>query len=86
MTSVYVLTAFYGLSRLLSLGGMVPTIVDLWNGKPSACLTTWALWTISDLSVMLYALFVVQDIPLTIMTSIELFADLIVLGLRWRLR
>jgi len=84
-TFIYILTAIYGICGVVTFAGFVPTMIDLWRKKPSANISTYALWTITMFFTTLYALFINKDLVFIGVASAQLFACFVILVLRIRL-
>ena len=83
---IYILTFLYGIAGFITLLAFVPTMIDLWNKKPSANISTYAIWPSTTFVVSLYGFFVLQDLLFNIVINLQLFACIVVLILRLRLK
>lgn len=83
---IYILTFIYGLAGIITFLGFIPTMIDLWQAKPSANITTFLIWTLTTLSTSLYGFFVLKDLVFNIVINLQLAACVIVLILRVRLK
>jgi len=83
---IYTLTFLYSIGGIVTFSGFFPTIKDLWKGKPSANVHTYAIWTVTTFFASLYAIFVVKDLVFSLVINLQLVACLIVLILRLRLK
>lgn len=83
---IYTLTFLYSIGGLVTFAGFFPTMKDLWKGKPSANVYTYAIWTSTTFITSLYAIFVVKDLVFSLVINLQLAACLIVLILRLRLK
>ena len=83
---VYILTFIYGIGGIITFAGFIPTMIDLWKKKPSANITTYIVWTATTLVNSLYGFFILQNLVFNIVINIQLFACLVVLILRIRLK
>lgn len=79
------LTAFYGVTSIISMIAYAPTVQELWKGIPSASVRTWVLWLISTTGTLLYAIFVAKDTPFALVSGGHLFFASLILFLRLRL-
>jgi hypothetical protein len=83
---IYILSWFYGISGFITLLAFVPTMIDLWNKKPSANISTYIIWSSTTSVVSLYGFFVLQDLLFNIVINLQFLACIIVLILRLRLK
>lgn len=44
---VYAITLLYGFGGLVTFCRFIPTMLDLWKGKPSANAVTYLVWSIT---------------------------------------
>jgi len=72
----------YTTTGVISLVAYLPTMRDLWRGKSTAILYTYALWTGCSVITLLYGVFVLQDFLYDVITGIQFLACGITLILR----
>jgi hypothetical protein len=80
-----VLTIAYGLTGIVGILAYWPTISDLLKKKPSANVESYSLWTITTAIATLYAIFKVEDAPLTIVIGLNFLCCATILVLDKRL-
>jgi hypothetical protein len=81
------LVVAYAATGIVGLIGYWPTIKDLYQEeKPSANSASYILWSSTGGIAFLYALFVLPDLLLRIVSGINFFACLVVLILSVRLK
>ena len=83
---LYLLTFVYGLCGIITFAGFIPTMIDLWNKKPSANIPTYITWTTTMFFTTLYAVLINGDLVFICVAGAQLLACLIVLILRLRLK
>lgn len=83
---IYILTAVYGVSGIITFLGFLPTIKDLWHKKPSANSHTYYVWTATTFVASLYGFFILQNLMFNIVINLQLTACITVLALRLRLK
>lgn len=83
---ITILTFAYGIGGIIIFLGFLPTIRDLWQGKPSANISTYLIWTITTLLTSLYGFFVLDNWLFNVVINLQLLACLIILVLRLRLK
>jgi uncharacterized membrane protein YjfL (UPF0719 family) len=83
---LYILVFLYGLGGIVTFVGFVPTMIDLWNKKPSANITTYVIWTATTFVISLYGFFIFNNLVFNIVINFQLLACLTVLILRIRLK
>jgi len=81
-----ILIIAYAATGIISFIGYWPTIKDLLKKKPSANISSYWLWTACSLIVLLYALFILNDVLVKIVTGLNFLACTIVLILSLKLR
>lgn len=80
-----ILTLAYGVGGVVTLLGYIPTVRDLYNGKPSANLITYLIWLVTTFIATLYGLFVIKDAIYLLVVGLQLVACLIITVMRFRL-
>lgn len=80
------ITLLYSIGGIVTFLGFVPTMIDLWNKKPSANVNTYIIWGATTFFASLYGFFVLQNLIFNIVINLQLFACIIVLILRIRLK
>lgn len=83
---VYVITLLYGFAGLVTFCGFIPTMLDLWQGKPSANAATYFTWSITTFFTSLYGFFVLRDLMFNVILNLQLLACIIILMLLLRLK
>ncbi len=83
---IYILTFVYGAWWVITFLGFIPTMIDLWNKKPSANIMTYIVWTSTTIVTSLYWLFILQNLIFNIVINLQVLACLIILILRLRLK
>ena len=81
-----ILVLAYATVGIVNFIGYWPTIKDLLKNKPSANIPSYLLWTVCSLIGFLYALFILNDVLVRIVSGLNLLACAIVLTLSIRLR
>lgn len=72
----------YGTTSIISLSAYWPTIRDLYyKKKPSANIASYILWSSTGGIGFIYAIFIISDLLLSIVSGINFFACLVVLVL-----
>ena len=75
-----ILVIAYGATGVVGLVGYWPTIRDLYHHKkPSANISSYILWSSTGGIGFLYAVFILPDLLLRIVSGINFFACLVVL-------
>jgi len=83
---ILIITFLYSIGGIITFIGFVPTMIDLWNKKPSANVNTYIIWGITTFFTSLYGFFVLQNLIFNIVINLQLFACIVVLILRIRLK
>lgn len=83
---IYLLTFAYWIWWIVTFIGFIPTMVDLWNKKPSANIMTYVVWTTTTLITSLYWIFILQNLVFNIVINLQLLACFVILILRLRLK
>lgn len=81
-----VLTFLYASVSVISLIGYFPTIKDLIQGKPSANIPSYILWTFATGITLLYSYIVLPDKAFQIVSFVNFLACAVVLVLSIRIR
>ncbi len=76
----------YASTGVIEIIGYFPTIKDLLKRKPSANISSWAIWTFSMFIAFLYAIFIISDLLLEIVTGLNFLSCAVILGLALRLK
>ena len=66
-----ILIAAYALTGIIVVLGYLPTIRDLYNKKKSANTPSYIIWTLSASITFMYALFIIKDLLLIIVTGLN---------------
>ncbi len=82
---INILTIAYGVGGVVTLFGYIPTVRDLYVGKPSANSTTYLIWFITTFIATLYGWFVLKDWVYLLVVGLQLVMCLVILILRMRL-
>jgi len=85
MSYIKIITILYSAGGIVTFIGFFPTVRDLYNGKPSANITTYIVWTATAFIATLYAATVLHDITFTLVIGLQLLAQVIILFLRVRM-
>lgn len=83
---INILTIAYSIAGIVTFAGFIPTIKDLYYKKPSANISTYAIWTITTSITSLYGFFVLKDIVFNIVYSLTLASFVTILIMRLRLK
>ncbi len=75
----------YTISSIVSLWGYVPTIIDLWHKNPSANAESYEIWAGTTTSATLYAVYILNDRLIIIMSLLNVLACTTIVLLRYRL-
>ncbi|MCB9809701.1 hypothetical protein H6771_01870 [Candidatus Peribacteria bacterium] len=75
------LSWLYGGMSLVNLAGYLPTIRDLWRGRPSINLSSYAVWTFGLVVALLYGIFKLHDTLFILTTAAYLTANVIIIAL-----
>ena len=79
---VPVLSALYALVSIVTIVGYVPTIKDLWHyKKPSANLSSYGVWTITNAITFTYSMLVLPDMLFRIVSGVAFASCLTILSL-----
>ncbi|MEK6913035.1 MAG: hypothetical protein AABX26_03725 [Nanoarchaeota archaeon] len=76
---IYIISFLYAASGIVSTIGYFPTIKDLFNGKKSANVSSYVIWTVTGFFPFIYAIFIIKDLLLEIVTGLGFFSCLIIL-------
>ena len=79
-------TIIYTISSIISLWGYVPTIIDLWHRNPSANAESYEIWAGTTSSATLYAVYILNDHLIILMSLLNVMACLTIVILRHRLK
>lgn len=82
LTSLLLLA--YTTMGLVAVFAFGPTIKDLWQQKTKVNSTTYCLWLIQSVVGCFYALFIVNDLVMLLLSSLYALCCLTVLSLNWR--
>ena len=85
LSYVHIVAALYSVGGIVTFLGFYPTVRDLYYGKPSANVSTYIIWTGTALIAVLYAATVLRDLTFSLVISLQLFAQIVILFLRIRL-
>ena len=55
---INIITISYSIAGIVTFAGFIPTIKDLYYRKPSANISTYAIWTATTFITSLYGFFV----------------------------
>lgn len=83
---IYILTLLYGVGGIVTFIGYFPTIKDLWNGKASANIQTYLIWTICTFVASLYGFFVLKNLTFIVVVNLQVVACALILFLGIRLK
>ncbi len=76
----------YAVIGIISTIGYFPTIKDLLHKKKSANIHSYIIWTLSGFIAFLYALFIISDLLLEIITGLNFASCAVILVLALRLK
>lgn len=76
----------YAATGIITTIGYLPTIIDLIKKKQSANINSYIIWTLCALSSFLYALLIVSDLLLELMTGLNFACCFIILILAANLK
>ena len=83
---IIILTFLYSIWWIVTFIWFIPTMKDLWNGKPSANITTYIIWFMTTFITSLYWIFILKNLVFNIVINLQLLACLIVLILAVKLK
>ncbi len=87
MNTLLTIIAFlYAGTGIIATIGYFPTIRDLLRKKESANIHSYLIWTLCGLITFLYALFVISDLLLEIVTGLNFISCALILVLALRLK
>lgn len=75
---IWMLTALYGVSGVISLIAYFPTIKDLLHGVPSANFTTYFLWFVYYVISVLYGVFILFDRLFILVSALDAIILLVI--------
>jgi hypothetical protein len=83
----FLIVAYAGTGIVATIG-YLPTIIDLIHKKKSANVSSYTIWTLCSCITFLYALFILQDLLVRVVTGLNFLccATVLVLGIRLNLR
>jgi hypothetical protein len=82
-----ILIVAYGATGIIGLVGYLPTIKDIYHHKKaSANISSYILWSSTAGIAFFYAVFILPDLLLRIVSGMNFFACLVVLILSLRLK
>lgn len=81
-----ILIAAYAMTGVVGVVGYLPTIRDLLLEKPSACGHSYRIWTATSVVAVLYAVFVVGDVLLSVVATANMVCCAVILVLSERMR
>ncbi len=67
---------FFGIANFINMAAYTPMLRDLLKGKKAGNLWSWALWSASAVSYLLYAIYIVKYRPLIIVSGIFTFLNI----------
>lgn len=82
---IAVVTTLFAVSGTVSFLAYLPTIVDLWRGKPSANVSSYALWASTAAAGSLYTHVVLGDLLAIVAADLQTLACVTILVQRSRL-
>jgi hypothetical protein len=85
-TLLNILIFLYACTGIVSTIGYFPTVKDLLRKKKSANIPSYIVWTLTGLIAFLYALFVVKNLLLEIVTGLSFLSCFVILLLALRLK
>ena len=83
---IAIISFLYAGVGVIAIIGYLPTIRDLLYKKPSANISSYAIWTLVSTVTFLYALLVISVLLLEIVTGLLLATNAIILILALRLK
>ena len=81
-----IISFLYAGTGIVTTIAYLPTIRDLLKGKPSANISSYIVWTLCAFVTFLYALFVVSDLLLEIMTGLNFLSCALIWILAFRVK
>jgi len=81
-----IISILYATTGIIAIIGYTPTIRDLLRKKRSANYHSYMIWTASSTITFLYALIVIGDLLLRLMTGLLLFLNFSIFILALRLK
>ena len=76
----------YAATGIIASIGYLPTIKDLYNKKPSANINSYIIWTFCAVIGFFYAVLLIKDLLLEIVTGLNFLFCAIILILAIRIR
>ncbi len=76
----------YAVTGIVTTIGYLPTIKDLLHKRKSANIQSYIIWTLCGLVTFLYALFIIHDLLLEIITGLSFASCAIILILALNLK
>ena len=83
---ILILTFLYSIWWIVTFIWFIPTMKDLWSGKPSANIITYSIWFMTTFITSLYWIFILKNLVFNIVINLQLLACLIVLILAIKLK
>ncbi len=77
-TLLIILSFLYASTGIVATIGYLPTIKDLLKRKKSANISSYIVWTFCSLISFLYALIIVSDLLLEIVTGLNFLSCLLI--------
>lgn len=86
METLTIIAILYAGTGIVATAGYLPTIRDLIKGRKSANIQSYIIWTLCSLIVFLYALLVISDLLLEVVTGLNFLSCGIILALSLKLK
>ncbi|MFA5173728.1 MAG: hypothetical protein WC438_00940 [Candidatus Pacearchaeota archaeon] len=81
-----IISFLYAGTGIVAIIGYLPTIKDLLYKKQSANINSYVIWSIVSTITFLYALLVISDLLLELITGLILISNVLILILTLRLK
>jgi hypothetical protein len=82
-----IIIAIYAAEVIITTLGYLPTVKDLWHHKlKSANIASYATWSVGTGGAVLYSIFVLPDLLFQIVSGVNFFFCILILGLSLKLK
>ncbi len=86
VTTLQIVVFLYASTGIVAIIGYFPTIKDLLRKKESANIQSYIIWTFCNCIAFLYALLIISDLLLEIVTGLSFASCAIILAFALRLK